>query len=138
MIRVLSTLFFCLFMFLGYAQSVKKAPLHNVYDETDYVLLKVDSLHGNVAEKYYVNKYDSARKMRLYYFSNGKLLAKGFSYHDKTDGKLKIYSAYGKLIQIDTFKNGVRLYSRLFYKPATKLYSNGKSYPFTTIDSLKQ
>ncbi|MGG9960745.1 hypothetical protein [Ferruginibacter sp. SUN106] len=113
---------------------------HNFYNESDYVLVKTDSFNGKVDRELYVYKYDSARKMLINYWDNGKVMGKGFSYKGQLDGSLNVYDMDGKLSATDSFSKGKKISSKEFFTPDTsvKIFRNGKMEPFTSIDSLKQ
>ena len=110
----------------------------NVYNETDYALVKVDTFNGRTGSEYYNYKYDTSRKLQIDYWGDGKLMAKGFTHHGKIDGWRTLYDYTGKLMAIDSFNDGKKILSKIKTKVDTsvKMFSNGKLVPFTSIDSL--
>ena len=111
----------------------------NVYNESDYNLVKTDLYDGIVYKKNYIYKYDGAREMKIEYWDNGKILAKSFLYRKRLDGELVMYDMEGKISAIDSFRNGEKVYSKRFTKSDTsvKIFKDGKLLPFESIDSLK-
>jgi antitoxin component YwqK of YwqJK toxin-antitoxin module len=111
----------------------------NVYDEKDYILLKVDTDNNIIFRKTFVYKYDTGRKFQISYWDNGNILVKGFLYNNKLDGKAQMYDMHGALTEIDSFSNGRKVYSKSYVPIDTtiKIFRNGKLEPFTTFDSLK-
>ena len=111
----------------------------NLYDEYEYSLVNTDSSEGIVGTRYFIYNHDTARKMRINYWDNGKVLAKGFTYNGKLDGKLEIFDIGGNLMEVDSFNNGRKFYSKKYYTQDTsvKLFKNGKFEPFVSIDSIK-
>lgn len=105
-------------------------PSNNFYEESNYILVKTDSSTEGLDRKLYVNKYDTAWKMLINYYYDGKLLAKGFSYRGHQEGNLKLYDSEEKLTAIDSFHNGIKISSKSFIKIDT-------SVPFEFIKSRK-
>ena len=121
-----SIVFFSLLIILFGCVSRKRNP----YNESDYILAKVDSFNGRPGTEDYVYKYDTSRKMRIDYFGNGKLLLKYFTHNGKSDGKSEAYDYSGKLMAIDSFHDGTLIWSQKFTKPDTsiRVFRNGKIY----------
>ena len=89
----------------------------NVFDETQYKLIRSDSLNGIVGSQIYVFKHDTLRKMILEYDNNGKLMGKMFSYKNNLDGNQTFYDLDGKtILVVDSFSNGQKVASRSFSK----------------------
>ena len=111
----------------------------NVYDEKNYTLLKVDTDNNFIFRRTFVYKYDTARKFQIDYWDNGNILAKGFLNNGKVDGKIEMYQIDGSLMGIDSFSNGIKLYSKSYVAHDTniKLFRKGKLESFTSLDSLK-
>jgi len=111
----------------------------NLYDESDYTLVKTDTDNGIVYRKDYVYKYDTAREMETEYWDNGRIMSKWFLYHKRLDGKSIKYDMQGKILAIDSFQNGTKIYSKEFFVPDTsvKIFKDGKLSPFKSADSLK-
>ena len=136
-VTIITSSFFCyLFLsaiFLGCNQNHR-----NVYNEADYTLVKIDTFNGKVGAQYFVYNYDTARKLRIYYWGDGKLMSKGFTNHGEIDGWLIMYDYTGNLMALDSFSDGKKILSKI--KPridtSVKMFSNGKLVPFTSIDSL--
>ena len=106
----------------------------NVFDETQYALIKSDSLNGIVGSQVYVFKHDTLRKMILEHDAKGKLMGKMFTYKNKLDGNQTYYDLDGKtILVIDSFNNGQKVISRNFSKDTSsvKFYKEGKE-----VDSL--
>lgn len=110
----------------------------NIYNESDYILIKVDSSDEHIDKRTFVYKYDAARKMVKNYFFTGELMAKSFAYGKYLEGPLEVYSYDGKLITIDSFSQGIKIFSKMI-NPDTSvtLFNTGKLTPFTSLDSLK-
>lgn len=113
---------------------------HEIFKLSDYVLARTDSSSRGLEKKLYIYKYDTARRMRVYYFYDGTVLARSFWYKGKLEGNLEIFSAKGQPIAIDSFHNGVKVSSRSIIPidTSTKFFSNGKLRPLKAgdIDSL--
>ena len=89
----------------------------DVFDETQYKLLRTDSLNGKVGSKIYVFKHDTLRKMIFEYDASGKLMGKMFTYKCKMDGNQTIYDLDGKtILVIDSFSHGQKVSSKSFRK----------------------
>ena len=112
-----------LFTFCSYSNAQKK-----VYDESNYILGRVDSTAHGLDRKYFVYKYDTSRIMVISYFFNGKRLMKNYIYKNRLDGPCEMYTDRGELLQKDSFSNGKKIYSKTFYKHGTslKILRNGK------------
>ena len=109
----------------------------NIYDESDYILFKVDSSYGSIDKKTYVYKYDTTRKMVKNFYFNGSLMAKSFQYGKYLEGRLETYSYQGKLIGFDSFYHGKRIFEKVISPDTSvKIFNNGKLIPFTSLDSL--
>ena len=110
----------------------------NVYDENDYTIIKVDTDNNIIFRRTFIYKYDTARKFQISYWDNGNILVKGFSYKNKLDGKIEMYLIDGNLMEIDSFSNGIKLYSKSYVAKdtTTKIFRNGKLEPFTSVDYL--
>ena len=100
----------------------------NVYNEKDYVLVKIDSFEGKIDKRTFIYKYDSTRKMKINYFFDGNILAKAFFHNNKLDGISEYYEEYGQLLAKDTFLDGVKVGSYFFKKMDTsiRLLKDGK------------
>lgn len=111
----------------------------NPYDESNYTVVRTDSFEGTIDRQLFIYNYDTARKMAINFSPSGKILAKGFYYNGKPDGKMEINNMDGKLLQVDSFIDGKKVYSKQYFIPDTsvKLLRNGKFEPFTSIDSLR-
>ncbi len=121
------------FIFLGCG---KKSS--DPYDPKNYILLKTDSFNNRIGMQYFVFKDDTSRKLQINYWDNGNLLSTGFTYRGKMDGKFEMYDFSGKIMVIDSFIEGKKVFEKTFYKKDTtvKIFRNGKSEPFNSIDSL--
>jgi hypothetical protein len=110
----------------------------NFYTEGDYTLLNVDSFKGKIGTQFYVYKYDTARKLRVDYWDNGNVMAKGFTHNGKIDGWWTMYDYSGHQIALDSFHDGQKIISKI--KPVVdtslKIFNDGKLEPFKSIDSL--
>lgn len=101
--------------FILFIWGCKNADIKNIYDEANYVLIKIDTVDNRIiAAKHYVNKYDTSRKMLIDYWDNGKILGKTYFYGKHLDGKLEMYNSDGRLTSIDLYHNGVLLSTELF------------------------
>lgn len=78
--------------------------------------------------------------MIVNYYYDGKILGKGFSYKGKLERKPETFGDNGKLLGIDSFHNGIKIFSKGLIDPdtSTKFFKNGKLEPLTNndIDSL--
>ena len=110
----------------------------NPFDESKYVLVRTDSFNGNIGTEYFVFKSDTSRKRQVNYWGNGKLMSKSFTHNGKMDGEFIMYDYDGKLMVIDSFINGNKVYEKLFQEKDTsvKLFKNGKVQEFNNIDSF--
>ena len=86
----------------------------NIYNEANYKLFKIDSVHDTINRKLFVYKYDTARKMEINYYYSGEILNKGFTYKGRLDGVLRMYNMAGKIVAINTYRNGVVISSKWF------------------------
>ncbi len=115
-----------------------KQKVKNVYNEGDYILFNVDTFKGKVGTQFYVYKYDTARKLQVDYWDNGKIMAKGFTHNGKIDGWWTMYDYSGYPIALDSFHDGKKIISKI--KPTVdtslKIFNDGKLEPFKSIDSL--
>jgi|GEM_PF-2266188 len=111
----------------------------NLYDESDYTLVKTETDNGIVYRKDYVYKHDTAREMKTEYWDNGRIMSKWFLYHKRLDGKSIKYDMQGKILAIDSFQNGIKVYSKEFFVSDTsvKIFKDGKLSSFKSADSLK-
>ncbi|MEO6251911.1 MAG: hypothetical protein ABIO79_01285 [Ferruginibacter sp.] len=77
-------------------------------------------------------------KLQISYWDNGNILVKGFLHSGKLDGKIEMYQMDGSLMEIDSFSNGIKVYSKSYVEKdtTTKIFRNGKLEPFTSFDSL--
>ena len=100
----------------------------NVYDESNYALVRTETDDGIVYRKDYVYKYDPAREMKIEYWDNGRIMSKWFLYQKRLDGKSIKYDMQGKILAIDSFQNGTKVYSKDFFVPDTsvKIFKDGK------------
>lgn len=112
----------------------------NVFKLSDYILVRTDSSSRGLDKKLYVYRYDTARKMEVNYYYDGAILGRGFSYKGKLEGAVETFGIKGRLLGIDSFHNGVKVFSRLVNAAdtTTKFFSNGKLRPFKAgdLDSL--
>ena len=92
-------------------------PEVDVFDETQYTLIKSDSLNGIVGSEVFAFKHDTLRKMILEHDAKGKLMGKMFTYKEKLDGNQTFYDIDGKtILVVDSFSNGQKVVSRNFSK----------------------
>ena len=106
----------------------------DVFDETQYTLIRSDSLDGIVGSQVYTFKHDTLRKMILEHDAKGKLMGKMFTYKEKLDGNQTFYDIDGKtILVVDSFSNGQKVVSRNFSKQtnSVKFYKDGKE-----VDSI--
>jgi antitoxin component YwqK of YwqJK toxin-antitoxin module len=131
----MNRLFFLLLLLTSIGCGEKKK---DPFNQSNYILVKTDSFKGSVGTQYLVYKYDTLRKLQIDYWGDGKLMARSFFYNGKMDGEAVIYDYKGNLMAIDSFKNGVKVYEKLFFEKDTsiKLFKNGKLGEFKSIDSL--
>ena len=131
----MNRLFFLLLLLTSIGCGEKKK---DPFNQSNYILVKTDSFKGNVGTQYLVYKYDTLRKLQIDYWGDGKLMAGSFFYNGKMDGEAVIYDYKGNLMAIDSFKNGVKVYEKLFFEKDTsiKLFKNGKLEEFKSLDSL--
>ncbi len=111
----------------------------NVFNESDYKVFRLDSFDGKLERKIFYNIHDTSRKMEINYDFNGKILAKRFTYKGKQDGELKIFNINDrKLMVIDSFENGKKVFEKRFYKPDTciKFINNGKEEKFESLNQF--
>ena len=133
----MKTIFFIFFLlvFVDPATAQK-----NEFNESKYILVKVDSFYGHVGSKRFVYENDTAWRMEINYWDNGKIMGKGFTYHGNLEGRLEVYGINGDPIAVDSFHNGKKFYSKTFYKSGNpgKIFKNGKLEDVTEggIDSL--
>jgi antitoxin component YwqK of YwqJK toxin-antitoxin module len=92
-----------------------------VYDESNYALVRTETDDGIVYRKDYVYKYDPAREMKIEYWDNGRIMSKWFLYQKRLDGKSIKYDMQGKILAIDSFQNGTKVYSKDFFVPDTSV-----------------
>jgi len=125
-----------IFLFLIIAVLSCKHSNPNPYDQSNYMLVRTDSFEG----QYFINKNDTSRKLRIEYWDNGILLAKGYTHQGKRDGEFIMYDQNGNLMRIDSFIDGKKIFEKQFYKKDTsvKLFKDGKIEEFKSIDSLKK
>lgn len=90
--------------FVGCASDPKKV---NVFDESDYILVKTDSFKSIIAKKIFTYKPDTARKLSIEYWDNGNIMQKEFSYKGLLEGSVETYTGDGKLFGTVTYHNGV-------------------------------
>jgi len=112
-----------LLLFVIFLISCKSKRL-DPYNQSNYVLVKTDSFNGNIGTQYYVFKDDSSRKFQVYYWGDGKLMAKGFMHHGKMDGKFEMYDYLGKLMSIDSFVDGKKISEKKFFTLDTSVKLN--------------
>jgi hypothetical protein len=112
----------------------------NVYVESNYILVRVDSTNEGLDRKFFIYKYDTARKMVINYFFDGARLMKTYIFRNQLDGPCEMYFHSAELMQKDYYRNGRKLYTKTYYKTpdSGKLFKNGKQVPLTkkNIDSL--
>ena len=137
-IKELWILFLSLFLYILFSECNHHCI--NVYNESDYILVRTDSSNKGLERKFYIYKYDSSRKMLVNYYYDGKILGKGFSYKGKLEGEVETFGYDGRLLGIDSFHNGIKISSKSSVIPDTlaKFFKNGTLQPLTKedIDSL--
>jgi antitoxin component YwqK of YwqJK toxin-antitoxin module len=113
----------------------------DIYKLSDYVLVRTDSTSRGLDRKFYVYRYDTARRMLVEYYYDGTILGRSFSYEGKLEGNLETFGANGRPIAISSFHNGVKVSTRYLIPRDTtsiKFFSNGKLRPLKDgdVDSL--
>ena len=113
----------------------------NVYDEKDYLLLKVDSSENKIDSKILVYKFDTSRKIVLLYWDNGKVMSRGCFKDKMRDGINEHFYIYGNLQTSELYSNGIKEGLQSSYYPNSKLksienYTDGKLITVKTFDSL--
>jgi hypothetical protein len=110
----------------------------DVFDESNYKLVSVDSFQNKISTKYYINKYDPSWRREVQYWDNGKLMAKAYSHNGKVNGWFVTYDMYGKLMALDSFSDGNIVLRKINGPEDTsgKFFINGKLVPLINTDSL--
>lgn len=102
-------MFFLLLSVFGCASNQEKA---NVFNESDYTLMKTDTMNNFIAKKIFAYKSDTARKLTIEYWDNGNIMQKEFSYKGLLEGKKETYTIEGKLFGSTSYHEGVQLDSK--------------------------
>ena len=78
----------------------------DVFNESDYTLVKTDSFKNIIAKKIFVYNSDTARKLSIEYWDNGKVMEKEFLYKGLLEGKKETYTIDGKLFGSTSYHEG--------------------------------
>ncbi|GAB2819315.1 hypothetical protein [Ferruginibacter profundus] len=100
-----------LFIAFGCGNSNNHDP-KSVFVESDYVLIKTDSIKNVVTKKTFAYKLDTARKLTIEYWDNGNKMQKEFSYKGQLDGRREMYDIDEKVMATDSFHNGEQISSK--------------------------
>ena len=94
---------------MGSASDAKKV---NVFNESDYILVKTDSFKSIIAKNIFAYKPDTARKLTIEYWDNGNIMQKEFSYKGLLEGSVETYTGDGKLFGTVSYHNGAVIGSK--------------------------
>jgi antitoxin component YwqK of YwqJK toxin-antitoxin module len=114
---------------------------NDFYNEVNYIPTKVNGSDSNsIYTKYFVNKYDTSRKMIINYYDTNKIFTKSFLHGKLDDGKFDLYSYDGKLISTALYKDGIKIYKKHFSDSGNiknvEYFDSGVVRPVKQSDSL--
>jgi uncharacterized protein YcfL len=99
-------IFFLLVSVIGCASNQEKA---NVFNESDYTLVKTESFKNIIAKKIFAYKSDTTRKLTIEYWDNGNVMQKEFSYKGLLEGKKETYTIDGELFGSTSYHEGIQI-----------------------------
>ena len=114
---------------------------NNLRDEKNYILIGTDSVDHLIANKIFVNKYDtSMRLIILYSFGNNTISAKTFFKEKLLVGLNEHFYMNGNVLDSGYYKNGLKDGLHRTYYPSgkikkTELYIEGKLKLVEDFDS---
>ncbi|MGH2566611.1 MAG: hypothetical protein ACRDE5_18975, partial [Ginsengibacter sp.] len=114
---------------------------NNLRNEKNYVLIGTDSVDHAIADKIFVNKYDtSMRLIILYSYGNDTISAKTFFKGKLFDGLNEHFYVNGNVLDSGDYKNGIKDGLHKTYYPSgeikkIELYIEGKLKSVEDFDS---
>ena len=101
--------FIMLFLLLSVFSCANNKEKANVFNESNYILVKTDSFNNIIAKKIFVNNSDTARKLSIEYWDNGKVMEKEFLYKGLLEGTKETYTIDGKLFVSTSYHEGIQI-----------------------------
>jgi hypothetical protein len=114
---------------------------NNIGDEKNYILFRADSIDHLIADKIFVNKYDTSMKLViLYSFGNDTISAKTFFKGKLFEGLNEHFFLNENILDSGSYINGLKNGLHKTYYPSgkikkTELYSEGKLGLVENFDS---